>query len=211
MRTLRGRSALVLALALAVGSSCSFGAESSPRPIPDRQRGTLSIAFGSPLSLDGQARVFLPRTDIGDGRRLGSVARLIEETEEEAFLTALIQTLFSGPSADERADGFGTAIPGDLRVLDVVPGANRVTLDISGPLTELPTDDLIVALAQIVYTMSEGFFIRDVTIRIDGADVAWPRADGSRTSNPLTVFDYPTAAITSQPAYPGIISNDADI
>lgn len=191
-----------LALA-AVATSCSFGAESAPRTIPGRQRGSLSIGFGSPLSLDGEVRIYLPRSD-ADGT-LGSVGRTIDESDDDLLLFELIEALVAGPTDDERGQGYGTAIPRGIRVLEVAPAGNRVTIDLSGPLASLPTDDLIAALAQIVYTVSEGFFIREATITIDGAEVSWPRQDGTLTDRPLTIFDYPTAAITSQPAYPGII------
>lgn len=191
-----------LALA-AVATSCSFGAESAPRTIPGRQRGSLSIGFGSPLSLDGEVRIYLPRSD-ADGA-LGSVGRTIDESDDDLLLFELIEALVAGPTDDERGQGYGTAIPRGIRVLEVAPAGNRVTIDLSGPLASLPTDDLIAALAQIVYTVSEGFFIREATITVDGAEVSWPRQDGTVTDRPLTIFDYPTAAITSQPAYPGII------
>jgi hypothetical protein len=192
-----------LVVLASVTASCSFGAESAPRTIPGRQRGSLSIGFGSPLSLDGEVRIYLPRSD-ADGA-LGSVGRTIEESDDDLLLFELIEVLVAGPTNDERSQGYETAIPRGIRVLEVTPAGNRVTIDLSGPLAGLPADELIAALAQIVYTVSEGFFIREATITIDGAEVSWPRQDGTFTDRPLTIFDYPTAAITSQPAYPGII------
>lgn len=202
----RSRVAFGTALALAmVATSCSFGAESAPRTIPGRQRGSLSIGFGSPLSLDGEVRIYLPRSDADGTLALGSVGRTIDESDDDLLLFELIEALVAGPTNDERNQGFDTAIPRGIRVLEVAPAGNRVTIDLSGPLAGLPEDVLIAALAQIVYTVSEGFFIREATITIDGAEVSWPRQDGTFTDRPLTIFDYPTAAITSQPAYPGII------
>lgn len=207
-RNLRRGAPLVMAFTL---MACSFGAESSPRTIPDGQRGTLSIGFGSPLSLDGEVQMYLPRLDVADGTKLGSVARPLDEADVETLLLALVRTLVAGPTAEERALGFGTAIPDGTRVIDVSPAANRITIDLSGPIATLAPDRLIVALSQIVYTLTEGFFAREVVIKVDGESIMWPRQDGSLTENPLTIFDYPTAVITSQPAYPGIISTDASV
>lgn len=212
----RNLSAQTIALATFVGASltalnsCSFGAESTPRQVPDRQRGSLSIDFGSPLSLNGEAHIYLLRLDIDSETNLGSAPRAIDETDEEIFLRQLISDLVAGPSNNEKSQNFGTAIPVGTRVLNVVAAGKRVTLDLSGPLNQLPDEQLIVALSQIVYTMSEGFYIREVIIKIDGQNVDWPRHDGTRKSGPLTIFDYPTAAITSQPAYPGIISTESE-
>ncbi|MFM1751160.1 MAG: hypothetical protein RL119_122 [Actinomycetota bacterium] len=196
-------------VSLVAVNSCSFGAESTPRQVPDRQRGSLSIDFGSPLSLNGEAHIYLLRLDIDSETNLGSAPRAIDETDEEIFLRQLIDDLIAGPSNSEKSQDFGTAIPVGTRVLNLVAAGKRVTLDLSGPLNQLPDEELIIALAQIVYTMSEGFYIREVIIKIDGQNVEWPRQDGTRKSDPLTIFDYPTAAITSQPAYPGIISTES--
>lgn len=200
----RRRRGVILAVMFSL-TACSFGAESAPRIIPDRQRGELSIGFGSLQSLDGQVRLYLPRLDLDDGTQLGSVARSLEGSDVDVLARELVSTLVTGPTTEERTLGFGTAIPQDTRILNVSPAAPRITIDLSGSIASLPTDRLIVALAQIVYTMSEGFFAREVIIQVDGETRSWPREDGTFTVDPLTIFDYPTAAITSQPAYPGII------
>lgn len=195
----------ILAITVAL-SACSFGAESAPRTIPDRQRGKLSIGFGSPQGLDGDVRLYLPRLDIDDGASLGSVARPLDENDPDVLVEELIRMLVAGPTTDERAIGFGTAIPMDTQLLGVSPAASRITVDLTGTIASLPTEQLVVALAQIVYTMSEGFFTREVIVQVDGRTMSWPREDGTFTAEPLTIFDYPTAVLTSQPAYPGIIA-----
>lgn len=207
---IRLRRAVVLMVALSL-TACSFGAESAPRTIPERQRGKLSIGFGSPQSLDGEVRLYLPRLDLGDGTQLGSVARPLEETDVDLLVRDLVRTLVAGPTAEERTLGFGTAIPQDTEVLKVSPAANRISIDLTGSIASLPVEQLVVALAQIVYTMSEGFFTREVIIQLNGKTMSWPREDGTYTEEPLTIFDYPTAAITSQPAYPGIITPDTSV
>lgn len=196
----------VLALVPCLLAACSFGVESTSRTIPESQRGSLSGDFGIPLNLNGEFRLYLPRQDVTDGRRLGSVGRLIARTDtNDTLIVELVRSLVAGPTPAEATLGFRTAIPQGTQVLDVSPAAPRVTIDLTGPIAALPERELVVALAQIVYTMSEGFVAREIIIKVDGQSMRWPREDGSFTEEPLTIFDYPTAAITSQPAYPGII------
>ena len=190
-------------------TSCSFGAESSPRLIPDGQRRTLSAALGSPRSLDSKVHIYLPVRNITSVTNLGSVARNIDEADDEDYLLQLLNELIAWPSTAEENATFTTAIPKDTQVLGVSLVGIRLTVNLSGTLNQLPDEQLIIALAQIVYTMSEGFYDCEVIIKIEGQNVEWPRQDGTRTSDPLTIFDYPTAAITSQPAYPGIISTES--
>ena len=47
--------------------------------------------------------------------------------------------------------------------------------------------------------------VERVSLAVDGALVEWPRGDGSLTSEPLTIFDYPGRAVSSQPDYPAIV------
>lgn len=162
-------------VALSLVASCSYGAESTPQTIPERERGAPTGTLRSPLGRDGEARIYLPRRDINSGPFLDSVARVIDETEIEAILLTLINDLISGPSAEERASGFDTALPTGTQVLSVARGVRRVTLDLAGPLTFLDEAELVVALAQIVYTVSEITFIRKVIIKVDGEIVEWPR------------------------------------
>ena len=137
------------------------------------------------------------------------MARNIDEADDEDYLPQLLNELIAWPSTAEEDTTFTTAIPKDTQVLGISLVGIRLTVNLSGTLNQLPDEQLIIALAQIVYTMSEGFYDCKVIIKIEGQNVEWPRQDGTRTSDPLTIFDYPTAAITSQPAYPGIISTES--
>jgi hypothetical protein len=45
---------------------------------------------------------------------------------------------------------------------------------------------------------------------VNGQVNEWPKGDGSLTSQPLTAFDFPGRAISSQPAFPAIIKVQAE-
>ena len=65
-------------------------------------------------------------------------------------------------------------------------------------------EDLIDALAQLVFTSSELDGVRQVRILVDGTGQLWPVGDGTLSSQPLTVYDYPGRVATAQPDYPAI-------
>jgi spore germination protein GerM len=80
-----------------------------------------------------------------------------------------------------------------------------VKVDVSSDIFGATGDDLVSAIAQIVLTLAEVDGVERILIVVDGLPQEWPRGDGSLTSEPLTEFDYPGRAASSQPPYPGIV------
>jgi spore germination protein GerM len=80
-----------------------------------------------------------------------------------------------------------------------------VRVDLTDDILESTGDDLVSALAQIVFSLGELSGVERIDITVDGQAQDWPRGDGSFTSEPLTVYDYPGRASSSQPAYPGYV------
>ena len=79
--------------------------------------------------------------------------------------------------------------------------SGRQILDVSGT-------DLIDAVAQIVYTVSEIDGVHEVAISVEGAPQRWPTADGSLQSTPLSVYDFPGLVSSAQPDYPAVPSQN---
>jgi hypothetical protein len=71
-------------------------------------------------------------------------------------------------------------------------------------------DDLVSSVAQIVLSLCDIPGIQRVIIVVNGQVNEWPKGDGSLTSQPLTAFDFPGRAISSQPAFPAIIKVQAE-
>jgi spore germination protein GerM len=64
----------------------------------------------------------------------------------------------------------------------------------------------VSALAQIVLTLTDIDGVEQVAVTVDGRETEWPRGDGTLVSRPLTAFDFPGRAVSSQPDYPTIIA-----
>ena len=82
-------------------------------------------------------------------------------------------------------------------------------VDVSAEIFQATGDDLVSAVAQIVLSLAEIDGVERVSLVVDGAVVEWPRGDGSLTSEPLTIYDYPGRAVSSQPDYPAVIEPGA--
>ena len=110
------------------------------------------------------------------------------------------------PTDDEQQQGVGTAIPPGTTLSSArFTATDMVRVDLSNDILESTGDDLVTALAQLVFSLGELRGVERIDITVDGRAQDWPRGDGSFTSEPLTVYDYPGRAASSQPAFPGYV------
>ncbi|MBM3799561.1 MAG: GerMN domain-containing protein [Actinobacteria bacterium] len=192
-------------LTLAIGSlvliGCGLNPDSAPRPIPDvEQRALVDIEFAD-VGTTGSGRIYLERTDETGRSFLTSVRRELS-LDPQTVMTALL----TGPTEAEQQEGLRTAVPRDTTLLSArYVATDLVKVDVSSEIFQATGDDLVAAVAQIVLTLAEIDGVERVSLAVDGASVDWPRGDGSLTSEPLTIYDYPGRAVSSQPDYPAIV------
>ena len=109
--------------------------------------------------------MFLLTDADGDGEwLLRSAARTVEPQMPDAVLTEL----FKGPSPEEFAAGFESALPETLGLRTAIAVAGVLNVDVTSEILELPLARLQLAVAQIVYTASEFDNVREVRLRVDG-------------------------------------------
>ena len=182
-------------------AGCSFGPEDSSRIIPASQQRNLGNIVVSPSAGTGIGRMYLQRTDNAGGTYLTNVQRNISSDPAE-----VIGVLLNGPTSAEQDQGLRSAIPGSTKILSArYVATDLVRLDLSSGIFEATGEDLVSSIAQIVLTLCENSDVERVIIVVDGQLNEWPKGDGSLTSQPLTVFDFPGRVISSQPSFPAII------
>jgi hypothetical protein len=182
--------------ALLAIAGCAIQPDSGPRDVPDDHEAR--VAIGTPVEgaeAQGSGRIYLIASE-GSTGRLRTVLRDPKGQEE------LMETLIDGPNEGEVSDGLSTVIPSDLAVNSVRFEGGVVNVDVSDVLEALRDSDLQLAVAQIVFTLSELPGVESVVIRVDGNSRSWPDGDGDLQSDPLTVYDFIGFAESSQPAYP---------
>lgn len=197
--SIRSTAVTVLTVVVSI-SACGLGAEDTPRAILESDQRSL-VDVGPEVVSAGTGRVYLERTDETGRPLLVAVARQIT-----ADPIAVVNALLSGPTEAEQEQGVGTAIPPDTVLRSVrYTASDMVRVDLSDDILESTGDDLVSALAQIVFSLGELSGVERVDITVDGRTTDWPRGDGSLTADPLTVYDYPGRAASSQPAFPGFV------
>ncbi len=191
---------LVAVLAALVG--CGLQPDDLPRDIAEDQRGDLSevgsVGEGSPV---GGRRIFLVSADsTGSTAQLRSVPRDVGSSPTEV-LTALL----AGPTVTEQATRLRSAIPPGTLLVDVeFVSQGTLQIDLSSAIFDATGDSLIDAVAQVIYTSNEIEGVEQVLLRVDGQAQQWPRGDGALVNGPLTIYDYPGRAVTTQPDFPAV-------
>ena len=196
----RPRTAFTVLAVVFTTTACGLGADDAPRTIAESdQRPLVDVSPG--LVSAGTGRVYLERTDETGRSLLVAVARQITTDP-----VAVVNALLVGPTDDEQQQGLGTAIPPDTVFRSArYTATDMVRVDLTNDILDSTGDDLVSALAQIVFSLGELSGVERIDITVDGQAQDWPRGDGSFTSEPLTVYDYPGRASSSQPAYPGYV------
>lgn len=189
------------ALCAVLVTSCSIQPDPAPREIPQDDRGLLDPVTPEGGEAAGSTRVFLVVEGDDGERRLRSVQRGVDATA-----TAALEELFKGANDQEDEAGLGTAIPDGLMLLGARPVAGTLQVDVSEEILDVPVPTLILAVAGIVFTASELDGVREVRLKVNGQNRPWPDGRGELQTRPLTVYDYPGLAESSQPAYPPVPS-----
>lgn len=187
---------------LGTATGCALGSESTPRTIPETDRRALVDVAAVSSQDTGVGRIYLERTDTAGA--LTAVARDLEPSPG-----AVMNALLAGPTEEERARGLRSPLPLQLSLNDArYIGNDIVKVDVTSQIFEATGDDLVSVVAQIVLSLCEISGVERVVILVDGDELEWPRGDGTLTTEPLTVFDYPGRAVSTQPDYPGIVEID---
>ena len=179
-----------LAVALLLGA-CGVPAEPSAVLADDEDVpfGLLDPAVEAESPLEGATGtavpVFLVDGD-GDGPALVGVARLAPS----GALSSRLDVLAEGPTPSEAATGLRSALPGPEAVTSVDLSGGVARVDLSRDFTELSGSDQLLAIAQMVFTLTERADVSRVGFTLDGEPVQVPRGDGTLTSDPVARVDY---------------------
>jgi spore germination protein GerM len=171
--------------------------------VPPDNQATLAAPDSVPFDLLGQApsvtATTLPfaQTEkatlfLVQGERLAPVQR---ELPAPVSVESVLEALVTGPSSTEVQLGLRTALlttPGLVRSGGVTGGI--ATVDLGQPFTEIAGRDQIVALAQIVSTVTGLPGVGRVRFTLDGNPVGILRGDGAVTTETVSRDDYATLA-----------------
>jgi len=169
-----------LAMALAgcgSGKAVSLGKPTTAQTTTAKeQTGTVPTL----LSLE----VWFARTD-----GLVAVHRTHQPTQRVA--TAAIEDLLSGPTAEERASGLGSAVPDGTRLLGIGIRNGVATVDLTSEYQSGGGSlSMQTRLGQVVYTLTQFPTVQKVSFRLDGSPVNVFSNEGIVLDHPVSRTDY---------------------
>jgi len=182
--------AAIAAALLLVG--CGVPVQQRPAPIepaaiPSRLQGSAEPTPGPLTATPGKPadQVSFVRKD-----RLVSLVREAPSAPSADRLNTVIQALLAGPTDTEEADGITSALPPELELAVVDVEGSCVVLELSGETDGRSATENILAVGQIVLSVTALPTIDQVTFSRNGQPVEALLADGALTTDPLTAADY---------------------
>ena len=122
------------------------------------------------------------------GERLATVERRVPAP---ASPDVVLEALERGPTETEAQFGMRSALTGDNVVRSVGAVGGIATVDLGPSFTDIiGTRDQILALAQIVSTLTRLPGIGRVNFTLEGVPVGVPRGDGAVTTESVSIDDY---------------------
>ena len=181
--------AAFVVLAAVGAAACGVPNDKSANKLPtkDVPFGLLDQEAGSIAADSGQeeALVYFAKS----GLLVASSRRL----KPPVSARSLVNSLSRGPTPVEIAAGLRSALPDEaVRRVSISSGTARV--DLARPFTELSSSDQIIALGQLVYTLTGQPGVGLVRITLLDQTTEVPRADGSLTPGRVSRDDYAAIA-----------------
>ena len=105
----------------------------------------------------------------------------------------VLHLFLEGPSSEEAADGFSTAVFDPRIISSVGVTAGVATVELSQAFTEAGARVQLDVIVELVCTLTAQPGIGQVAFQLRGERVEVPRGDGSLTSQPVSRDDYRTA------------------
>ncbi|TCC26880.1 GerMN domain-containing protein [Kribbella speibonae] len=194
----RARAVLGAIAATILLIGCGVPIQEQPAPIdpaavPSRLQGS-----GSPTSGPASATPGRPAIQVVFVQK-DQLVTLVRDAPSPAAsdrLQTVIAALLAGPTTTEQANGLTSALPPELTLAVSNVQGDRVDLDLSGETDGRSAAENVLAVGQIVLSVTALPTIREVTFSRDGQPVEALLADGALTTAPLTAADY--AALRSR-------------
>jgi spore germination protein GerM len=181
---------LVVSVTVALlGAACGFPTDVEPRALPAGgapadilEAKPVTTTVTAPPGSSAQVAVFFFAPAPG-GERLVPVQRLVPAP---ATVEKVVGALFRGPSDDEIARGLRTAMNPRASVLRAPVKLGIASVDLAGNVAVgAGTEQVAMALAQIVYTATNLGGVVGLTFTIDGKKREVPQSDGTQTQAPV--------------------------
>jgi len=186
----RDAAGVVLALVALGSAACGIPTASTPTPIAKSDvpyrlltpPTTTTTLPGTPPAVGVAEQIFLVSPD-------GHLVAATREVAVPASPTQVVGALLAGPTATETAAGIQSFLT-QSGVQVTTQAGGVATVDFSTNPIQVVGPDQTLAIAQVVYTVTQQPGIAGVTFEIDGKAIEVPTAAGAQVPGPVGRIDY---------------------
>ncbi len=175
--------AAILLVAALLLTGCGVRSEDRPEPVTTAAAPSPAMGNGSPAA-GPRLTVFFIR-----GADLAPVERRTDATTTAAAIDRLVE----GPTRAEVSTGIRTALPPEVVGVDEVLPDGLVTVSVTRGFTGITGSNQLLAVAQIVWTLTDLPTVTTVRFVVEGTPVEVP-TDGGLTDRPVGRDDYRSVA-----------------
>ena len=180
----------VMALAVAA-AGCGIPTATAPTPIARSEvpyhllnpPTTTTTAPGTPPAVGVAEQIFL----VSPGGLLVAATRYVAVP---ASPTQVLGALLAGPTATESATGIQSFLTDTGVQVTTSPGDAVATVDFTSNPIQVVGPDQTLAIAQVVYTVTQQPGVTGVTFEIAGKAIEVPTAAGAQVPGPVGRADY---------------------
>lgn len=161
--------------------SCGIPVDESPE--------TFSLQEAGPVTEDlpaGGELVAAPLYLVGGG----GLVRVTRDLPDPVDARAALESLLSGVTEPEDRSGLSSSIPVGTELLGLAISAGIADIDLSPGFATVGGQQEILAVAQIVLTVSQFGVVDGVVFELDGVRTDVPTANGALATEPVTAADY---------------------
>jgi spore germination protein GerM len=184
------RTGLALAVVALMSAACGIPTASTPTPIAKSDvpyhllnpPTTTTTVPGTPPAVGVAEQIYLVSPD-------GHLVAATREVAVPASPTQVVGALLAGPTATETAAGIQSFLT-HTGVQVTAQASGAATVDFSTNPIQVVGPDQTLAIAQVVYTVTQQPGTTGVTFEIDGKAIEVPTAAGAQVPGPVGRVDY---------------------
>jgi spore germination protein GerM len=176
----------VVGAATIVVAGCGVSTQATPQPVQPPPGVSLATTQPPDASESGHTPEYLYFV------KDSMVVRVARRITGVPSTTDVVHDLLAGPDDQESAAGYTSALSGDRIVDSVQVRSGRATVALTAPMSEAGRNDVVLAYAQLVCTLTALPQISGVIFTSGGTPISVPRGDGSLSqgTTALTAADY---------------------
>ncbi len=178
-----GPLTVIVAAAISL-AGCGISPESEPT--------ALEVESGQPLefpvdtasdeSIDAEVSIYLVRDE--------QLRLATREADPGSAARAALEALMAGPTEDEAETGLASAIPSSTTLVGLTIGDRQALVDVSDEFITVGGASEILAVGQIVLTLTQSGEVDAVAFAVEGVATVVPTSQGALTDQPVGADDY---------------------